>query len=371
MNVNDLLAEQDSDFISLNSLISRLTLVGRGGYESWARYLYRLLKNNSDNELRYIEYSMLDGITEPDYYDDYNGAPHLRCLSQAAINGVPDDEIPWGSPPQFVIDDFNRYGFILSELKQFLSTQGIELPDAVPMPKKQAINHASGWREQLGIAVSLTDDEICKALSGVDPFSIYPIGTADSINYSRWKKIISGSISSGELNAEPNLDTSISGGWSIKPIDLYNWCINKNVEYPFSANSTFVQVDLRNDNLDESSHVVDVSILASKDEEISTLKEELESLRALLSKEIESGLPTESTSERRLKQIRVIAVLAQSIFPDPMNIPDGGKTKLESICIGIPGGLFTKASFENAWRESLEQRLVRTEKHDTSSGGGM
>ena len=110
------------------------------------------------------------------------------------------------------------------------------------------------------------------------------------------------------------------------------------------------------------------SAMNLKAKEISDLKAELDSLKALLSKEIKSGLPTESTSDRRIKQIRVIAVLAQSIFPDPMSIPDGGKSKIKEICIGIPG-LFTPQSFDTPWNEARDNGFVRMEKHNTYAGG--
>lgn len=371
MNIDDLLAEQDSDFISLNSLILKLMHINKCSYKSGARYLYRLLKDKSGNEIQFVEYSLLDGITKPDYNSDdyYSGVPyfHIQCLSQAATDGAPDDRIPWRNSRKFVLDDFERYGFIFSEIKQFLLTQKIELPNLALEPEKQVINAASGWREQLGIAVSLTDVEICRALSDIDPCSTYSLGTDESRTFARWTTIVSGAISSQELNAEANEYDSFGNiiSWSIKMNDLYQWCTKKMVEYPF-----YIIPNIQHESI-ELAREDDRELLSEKDAEILKLQEENASLKDLLSKEIESGLPTESTSKPRTKQIRVISVLAQSLFPDPLSIPNGGKAKLESICVGMLGELFTKASFQTAWNVALAQELVRTEKHDIYSGGSM
>ena len=390
MGVKDLLAKQDSGFISFHELITRVASLDHASYQQAALWLHRLLNNPQSEYIspNFSGYTLLNGITDLDQFETISA---MHCLAQAATEGEAKDSYSWGETNKFSLSDFKRFGFIEADISKYLSNQGLALPVFMFRVQPVAISQELGWRDTLSLSPTLTDREIVCVLSGIDPFQNGYLDDTSSADYSRWEAVVHRSIRSGDLVADDNA-WDIHGvvtEWVIKPESLFSWCHLKKITYPLNTELVYVGQGVTDDDglrealaaETERASRLEVQLLTHytehqsalnlKANEMADLKAELDSLKALLSKEIESGLPTESTSERRLKQIRVIAVLAQSIFPDPMNIPDGGKTKLESICIGIPGGLFTKASFENAWRESLEQRLVRTEKHDTSSGGGM
>ncbi len=368
MGVKDLLAKQDSGFISFHELITRLTSLDNASYQQAALCLHRLLNNPQSDHVppSFSGYSLLNGITDLDQFETRSA---MNCLAQAATEGEAKDSYSWGETNKFSLSDFNRFGFIEADISEYLSNHGLSLPVIMFQVKPVTISQELGWRDTLSLSPTLTDREVISVLSGIDPFQNGYLDDASSADYSRWEAVVHRSIRSGDLVADENT-WDIHGAtteWVIKPENLFSWCHLKKVAYPLNTEMVYVGRGV----MDDDSIKSDSLNYQEKDIEISKLHEELDSLRALLSKEIESGLPTESTSKPRLKQIRVISVLAQSIFPDPLSIPDGGKTKLESTCVGIPGGLFTQNSFESAWREALRQKLVRTEKHDTYSSDSL
>lgn len=428
MGVKDLLAKQDTGFISFHELITRVASLDNASYQQAALWLHRLLNNPQSEYIspNFSGYTLLNGIADLDQFETISA---MHCLAQAATEGEAKDSYSWGETNKFSLSDFKRFGFIEADISKYLSNHGLALPVIMFQVKPVAISQELGWRDTLSLSPTLTDREVICVLSGVDPFQNGYLDDASSADYSRWEAVVHRSIKSGDLIADDNA-WDIHGvvtEWIIKPDNLFSWCHLKKITYPLNTEMVYVgqgatgddglcealttetkrinaleaqlieldaeyqsAMNLKNEEIsDLKRNLLYTNILREmdtdelkaiktdnvndqeKDIEISKLHEELDSLRGLLSKKIESGLPAESTSKPRLKQIRIISVLAQSLFPDPLNIPDGGKTKLENICVGMPGGLFTRASFENAWRESLEQKLVRTEKHDTYSGGGM
>lgn len=390
MGVKDLLAKQDSGFISFHELITRVASLDNASYQQAALWLHRLL-NNPQSECispNFSGYTLLNGITDLDQFETISA---MHCLAQAATEGEAKDSYSWGETNKFSLSDFKRFGFIEADISKYLSNQGLALPVFMFRVQPVAISQELGWRDTLSLSPMLTDREVISVLSGIDPFQNGYLDDASSADYSRWEAVVHRSIRSGDLVANENA-WDIHGAateWVIRPESLFSWCHLKKITYPLNTEAVYVGHSPTDDDglrevlTTETERISELeaqlieldaehqSAMNLKANEISALKAELDNLKGLLFNEIESGLPTESTSKPRLKQIRVISVLAQSLFPDPLSIPYGGKTKLESICVGMSGGLFTKASFENAWRESLEQKLVCTEKHDTYSSGSM
>lgn len=424
MGVKDLLAKQDSGFISFHELITRLMSLDNASYQQTALCLHRLLNNPQSEYVPpdFSSYTLLNGVTDLDLFEARSA---MNCLAQAATEGEAKDSYSWGETNKFSPSDFNRFGFIEADISEYLSNHGLSLPVIMFQVKPIAISQELGWRDTLSLSPTLTDREVICVLSGIDPFQNGYLDDASSADYSRWEAVVHRSIRSGDLVADDNA-WDIHGvvtEWVIKPESLFSWCHQKKVTYPLNTEMVYVGRNVIDDDeiktdsancqekdieisklheeldrlralLSKEADVDDLSLdLAAETErasrlevqllthytehqsamnlkakEISDLKAELDSLKALLSKEIKSGLPTESTSDRRIKQIRVIAVLAQSIFPDPMSIPDGGKSKIKEICIGIPG-LFTPQSFDTPWNEARDNGFVRMEKHNTYAGG--
>jgi hypothetical protein len=74
--------------------------------------------------------------------------------------------------------------------------------------------------------------------------------------------------------------------------------------------------------------------------------------------------PAQSEAGRRAQQIDGILSTIQALGWNPLQIPYGGKKRLEGLCCENRD-LFTVAGFGHAWTAALDQGLVRTSGHDT------
>lgn len=68
---------------------------------------------------------------------------------------------------------------------------------------------------------------------------------------------------------------------------------------------------------------------------------------------------------RRAQQIDGILRAIQGLGWNPMQIPYGGKKRLEVLCCGSTPELFSPDAFGHAWKEALGKGLVRTANHGT------
>ncbi len=89
-----------------------------------------------------------------------------------------------------------------------------------------------------------------------------------------------------------------------------------------------------------------------------------------------NGYPVESASNseipqvqpaagRRAQQIDGMLRTIQGLGWNPLQIPYGGKKKLEGLCCDSAPELFSPDAFEHAWKEALGKGLVRTANHGT------
>ena len=75
--------------------------------------------------------------------------------------------------------------------------------------------------------------------------------------------------------------------------------------------------------------------------------------------------PAQPEAGRRAQQIDGILSAIQGIGWNPLQIPYGGKKRLEGVCCESAPGMFTPDAFDHAWKEALRKGLVRTAGHDT------
>lgn len=68
---------------------------------------------------------------------------------------------------------------------------------------------------------------------------------------------------------------------------------------------------------------------------------------------------------RRAQQIAGILDTIKGLGWSPMQIPYGGKKRLEGLCCDSAPGMFSPDAFDHAWKEALRKGLVRTSGHDT------
>ena len=68
---------------------------------------------------------------------------------------------------------------------------------------------------------------------------------------------------------------------------------------------------------------------------------------------------------RRAQQIGEILRAIQGLGWNPLQIPYGGKKRLEGLCCDSAPELFSPDAFEHAWKEALGKGLVRTANHGT------
>lgn len=69
---------------------------------------------------------------------------------------------------------------------------------------------------------------------------------------------------------------------------------------------------------------------------------------------------------RREYQHEIILAIIAALDFDPLQIPDGGKAKIKTACLTRPR-IFTKASFDHAWKDGLRDGLFRLASHDKYS----
>lgn len=68
---------------------------------------------------------------------------------------------------------------------------------------------------------------------------------------------------------------------------------------------------------------------------------------------------------RRAQQIDGILRAIQGLGWNPLQVPYGGKKKLEGLCCDSAPGMFSPDAFDHAWKEAVKKGLVRTAGHDT------
>jgi hypothetical protein len=97
LDIKTLLAEEDSDFISLHELLTVIAAAGNATYQEASRLLLRRLKNtDSDYRPTWYRLDINHGIVAMTNSDDSSS---WECLRQAAKDGEPlesdHDEIPF------------------------------------------------------------------------------------------------------------------------------------------------------------------------------------------------------------------------------------------------------------------------------------
>lgn len=89
-----------------------------------------------------------------------------------------------------------------------------------------------------------------------------------------------------------------------------------------------------------------------------------------------NGYPVEQTGDagisqvqpeagRRAQQIDGILSAIQGLGWNPLQVPYGGKKKLEGLCCDSAPEMFSPDAFDHAWKEAVKKGLVRTAGHDT------
>jgi len=68
--------------------------------------------------------------------------------------------------------------------------------------------------------------------------------------------------------------------------------------------------------------------------------------------------PTYTRSERREKQIELLMGIIDAENMNPLDIPDGGKSKLRAICIERHPRLFTDSGFDHMWKVAKNDGLI-------------
>lgn len=68
---------------------------------------------------------------------------------------------------------------------------------------------------------------------------------------------------------------------------------------------------------------------------------------------------------RRAYQIDGILAAIERLGWAPLQIPYGGKKKLEDLCCTSSPGMFSTDGFNHAWKAALRKGLVRTANHGT------
>jgi hypothetical protein len=71
--------------------------------------------------------------------------------------------------------------------------------------------------------------------------------------------------------------------------------------------------------------------------------------------------PDEATIEKRIKEI--VRVAKDELRFNPLEIPDGGKASIKENCLSN-ATLFTKATFDSAWKAARKRDLVKMKNHD-------
>jgi hypothetical protein len=66
---------------------------------------------------------------------------------------------------------------------------------------------------------------------------------------------------------------------------------------------------------------------------------------------------------KRQRQIIAIADAAKQLFPDPLSIPEGGKSQIKEKC-ERNHGLFAENSFKKAWQAAVNEGRIRMSNHD-------
>ncbi len=83
----------------------------------------------------------------------------------------------------------------------------------------------------------------------------------------------------------------------------------------------------------------------------------------------ESQVPFSAPATKIERRVKEIEKLANTMFPDPLNIAGGGKTKLgNSLCESMPS-LFTEATFNKAWQQAKREKLIEVEDVDQYKKG--
>lgn len=75
--------------------------------------------------------------------------------------------------------------------------------------------------------------------------------------------------------------------------------------------------------------------------------------------------PVQPETGRRAQQIGEILKAIQGLGWNTLQIPYGGKKRLEDLCCASSPGMFSTDGFNHAWKEALKKGLVRTANHGT------
>lgn len=159
---------------------------------------------------------------------------------------------------------------------------------------------------------------------------------------------------------------------SLMGYHAYEESWTKSLENELSERVDFLEANLRNPNLfpslDASENLAHskISLMEFSRWAVNVMK--WESLPLELSALAKQQKPSvESVKELTLfrnNQILVIEASIRELDFDPMKIPNGGKGKVEKLCLTKRRDLFrSKNSFLEAWKEALRANRIRTEKH--------
>lgn len=76
--------------------------------------------------------------------------------------------------------------------------------------------------------------------------------------------------------------------------------------------------------------------------------------------------PTVASTSRRETQHEIILAVIAALEFDPLQIPDGGKSKIKLACLNRPR-LFTPDSFDHAWKVGVSAGLFKLANHEKYS----
>lgn len=72
------------------------------------------------------------------------------------------------------------------------------------------------------------------------------------------------------------------------------------------------------------------------------------------------------------KQVKAILEVISDLGFEPMAVPDGGKTQIESLCRDQYSNLFNKdSSFTSAWKKARSQGVVKMSNHESFARRGV
>ncbi len=414
MGVKDLLAKQEAEagFISINELLARMSRIDGSSYNDAAKVLLRIFNpGNQPPEFIKKDYVYVSKRLEGD--EEYR---LIEALKMVAQKGEHDD-----LNCEQLLD---LYGFNEALIAIFLAKYGLNIGNSFESVETGKNVLFPEWIQTMSRSPYFTDEEVICLLGGIDPFQGGSWDADKQSVYSRWEPVVSRSIRTGELKAkERDWDAlGIAREWAVTQENLFNWCSEKGIVYPlppfqhppkiiypppappvyseppmnldddislsppaFSTETSLAKEykeqiarkdakyksDIALKNFELSDLKAKLTHLSSELEnvrnELQQKEAEIDNFHLTLSEEIaDLDLVVKCSSSIRRAQVKIISVIAPLIYPDRLNIPDGGKKEMETICLKIPK-IFLPTSFERAWREALRLEIVRMSNHEKFS----